>query len=482
MKHLILPIAIACVLSAASGADAQRKPNILFVFSDDQRADTIHALGNPHITTPALDRLAQRGTAFTRAYCMGGLQGAVCVPSRAMLMSGRSLFRIQEQLREQATWPEQFGKAGYETFAAGKWHNGPESLLRSFVAGGSLFLGGMGDPYTLPMQDIGPDRKLAKREHPADKHAVEMIADSAIGFLKERKGERPFLLYVAMEAPHDPRIAPKPYHDKYNAAPPPLPPNFLPMHPFDNGEMAIRDEKLAPWPRTPEVIRQHLADYYAFIEYMDAQIGRIFDALQASGEAGNTFVVFASDQGLAVGSHGLMGKQNLYDDGMRVPLIFAGPGIPQDKRAAAFCYLLDVFPTLGALAGVRAPDGSEGISLAPVLRNPKRAGRPVIFNAYRNVQRAIRDERWKLIRYPQVDKTQLFDLQNDPHEKNDLAAKPESAGKIKELMARMEKAQREFGDDCPLTVSNPKPAAWSPEMAAKETAPAAAKKPKRKNK
>lgn len=443
-------------------APAPGRPNILFVFSDDQRADTIRALGNDRIETPNLDRLVRGGVSFSRAFCMGGLQGAVCVPSRAMLTTGRPLFRIDEQMKGQTTWPEQFGRSGYDTFAAGKWHNGAPSLLRSYRQGAALFLGGMGGPYDIPLQDIGPDHQLVKRAHSKEIHAVEIIADCAISFLKERKSDRPFLMYVAMEAPHDPRVAPPPYHARYNAEKPPLPADFLPQHPFDNGEMTIRDEKLAPWPRTPEVIRQHLADYYASISFMDFQIGRILDALQACGQESNTIVVFASDQGLAVGSHGLMGKQNLYESGMRVPLLIGGPGLPADKRTDAMCYLLDVFPTLGALAGIPAPEGSEGRSLVPVLKGETTAHREVIFTAYRNVQRALRDDRWKLIRYPRVDRTQLFDLRADPHEMNDLAGQPEHAARIREMTARLEQAQREAGDTCPLTVASPEPAAWKP--------------------
>ena len=144
-------------------------------------------------------------------------------------------------------------------------------------------------------------------------------------------------------------MAPQSYHDYYNAHQPPLPANFLPQHPFNNGEMVIRDELLAPWPRTPAVVRQNLADYYAYINYLDDQIGRILDALKASGQFDNTIIVFSSDNGLAIGSHGLFGKQNLYDHATHEPLIFAGPGIPAGQRRDAFCYLFDIFPTLGAL-------------------------------------------------------------------------------------------------------------------------------------
>jgi arylsulfatase A-like enzyme len=454
-------LAALLTLTFAAALSAAPQKNILFIFSDDQRADTIHALGNDQIETPNIDGLVRRGTAFTRAYCMGGMQGAVCVPSRAMLMTGRSLWRIDEQMKAQPTWPEQFVHAGYTAFITGKWHNGQESLLRSFPSGGALFLGGMGDPFNLPLQDINQHR-LTKHETKPGKHAVEEIADSAIGFLTHRPADKPFLLYVAMEAPHDPRTAPPEFHQKYQAALPPLPADFLPQHPFDNGEMTVRDEKLAPWPRTPENVRSQLADYYALITFMDSQIGRILTALEKSGAAQDTIIVFSSDQGLALGSHGLMGKQNLYESGMKVPLIITGPELPAGQRRDALCYLIDVYPTLGELTGVKPPAGSEGLSLTSVLTGKSPSLRTWILTGYRHVQRALMDGRWKLIRYPQVNVTQLFDLQSDPNELKDLSALPEHSAKKTELLTELRRQQALHGDTLPLEVANPSPAAWSP--------------------
>jgi len=238
------PIFAAALLLTTScrGAESPRRPNVLFLFSDDQRADTVAALGNSHIRTPNLDRLVRQGTACTRTYCMGALQGAVCVPSRAMVMSGRTLFRVHTDLADQETWPEAFGKAGYTTFMTGKWHNGPESARRCFAEGKAVFFGGMGDPYKLPVQDFGP--KELGEPHPSGKHSVELFADSAVDFLKRQQGGKPFLCYVAFNAPHDPRLAPKEYHDPYNADKPPLPPNFLPVHPFNNGDLVGRDAEV----------------------------------------------------------------------------------------------------------------------------------------------------------------------------------------------------------------------------------------------
>jgi arylsulfatase A-like enzyme len=440
----------------AADAGGTKHWNVLFLFSDDQRADTIAALGNKHIRTPHLDRLVHEGTAFTRAYCMGAQQGAVCVPSRAMVMTGRTLFRISEKLQGQTTWPEMFARVGYVTFMTGKWHNGAPSLARAFMKGNSLFLGGMGNPYQLPIADLDGARRLTStRKTP--KHSVEQFADSAIAFLRQHPKDRPFLAYVAFNAPHDPRLAPQSYHDHYNQHKPPLPPNFLPQHPFNNGELTVRDEKLAPWPRTPEIVRQHLADYYAAITFLDEQVGRIVQALKETGQYENTIIVFTSDHGLAIGSHGLFGKQNLYDHSMHVPLLIVGPGIPKEQRRDALVYLLDVFPTLGALTGVPAPEGNEGQSLVPVLQGRERGVRDSLFLAYRGFQRSVMDERWQLIVYPHVNKTQLFDLRNDPHELKDLGGDAAHAVEVQRLTARLRQWQQQLGDTQPLSTPNPQP-------------------------
>jgi arylsulfatase A-like enzyme len=314
----------------------------------------------------------------------------------------------------------------------------------------------MGDPYNLPIQDISPEHAFVNKRAGGE-HSVKLFADAASEFIASKKGQRPFLCYVPFNLPHDPRVAPAEYHARYDREKPPLPPNFLPQHPFNNGEMTVRDEALAPWPRTPELVRQHLADYYAAIEFLDAQVGRILDALRASGQYENTLIVFAADHGLAIGSHGLFGKQNLYDHSMRAPLIIAGPGVPRGRQVDAFAYLLDIFPTLGELARVPAPEGSEGLSLAPVLDGRRPSVRESVFTAYGRVQRALRDERWKLIVYPRINKTQLFDLRSDPAERLDLANDPSRAGEVRRLTGQLREWQGRLGDPQPLSSANPLP-------------------------
>jgi arylsulfatase A-like enzyme len=457
-KHL----AFAMILLLGSTASSAEKLNVLILFADDQRADTIAALGNSIIKTPNLDRLVRRGLSFDRAYMQGGFHGATCIPSRAMLLSGQSLFRIDEKLIRDETWPAAFGKAGYTTFMSGKWHNGPASISKSFQIAKSIFAGGMTNPLQAKLSDV-KDGRLEQPEL-VSKHACEVFADEAIRFLKDHK-QGPFFCYVPFDAPHDPHVVPDTFTLKYDSSKIPLPANYLPQHPWNNGEMSVRDEQLLPWPRPREKVQEMLAEYYRYVSYLDSQIGRVLDVLEASPHARNTIVVFAADSGVARGSHGLIGKQNLYEHSIRVPLIISGPGIARDQRTSSMCYLWDLLPTVGNRCGVTGPSSSEGIPFTEVLEDPKKPARQQMLFAYRDVQRAILTDRWKLIRYPKVDKTQLFDVQADPNEVVNLADRPDQTELVQTLLTKLKIEQKMFNDKVPLTVSRPGPAVWTPPKA-----------------
>ena len=430
----------------AAGDARPRRPNVVFLFTDDQRADTIRALGNRSVRTPHLDGLVRDGLAFLEAHIPGSPRhGAVCQPSRAMLMSGRSIFRVREDLQDTPTWPEQLRKAGYRTFLAGKWHNGAASAARVFPEAGAVFLGGMTDPFAAEVADIEGGKVVRRRQE--RRFAAEVFADAALGFLRRQSAAEPFCLYLAFNTPHDPRTAPEEFRRRHDPAKQPLPGNFLPRHPFDNGELEVRDEKLLPWPRTADAIRRELADYHASIEATDFQVGRVLTELDRLGFTRDTVVVFASDNGLALGSHGLLGKQNLYEPSLRVPLVVRGPGIPRGRTTDALCFLSDLAPTLCRLAGVEPPEGHEGLDLGPVLRGePGAKGRNLLFGAYRDFQRSVRDARWKRIEYPKVDRVQLFDLKNDPDELRDLSADPAHASTLRGLGERLRRQQEELAD------------------------------------
>ena len=443
MKNQLVPFtALLLALLAPLGAAEPRQPNILHLHADDHRADGLHALGNELLRTPNLDTLVERGLTFTRCYTMGSMVGAVCLPSRTMLLTGKSWLRIPKPKEGDPSHalPRVLAAAGYETFHVGKGGNEYTAGLQAFDT-------------NLLMNDPTPELRRGSSE----RHA-----DAAIKFLGERNKGKPFYIYLAPPVPHDPRAAAPEFHKLYDAKKIPLPAAFLPQHPFDNGEMTVRDEKLAPWPRTAEDTKQQLADYYACVTGLDHHIGRIFAQLKTSGEWDNTIIIFTGDNGLSLGEHGLFGKQNLYEfGGMHVPCVIAGPGISRG-RSDALIYLMDLFPTFCDLGGAKIPEGVEGQSIVPILQGRKSKVRDALYTAYRNCQRAVRDDRWKLIRYPLVDRTQLFDLQNDPHELNNLAEKPGHAAKVAEMMALLLKEMERHADTAPLKVANPQPAEWSP--------------------
>ena len=406
-----------------------KKPNIIFLLADDQRNNTLKALGNSEVITPNLDKLVEGGTTFTNSYIMGAMNGAVCSPSRAMLMTGRSLFNIDPTGHTidpmHTTMPKTLQNAGYHTFHVGKWHNGRPAFINSFTDGSKIFFGGMHSQYDVPTYefDQGEDYTQDRVNPLSKKHSSVLYADAAIRFIKNYDDDKPFYLDLAFQAPHDPRQMPQEYLDMYDTTNISIPKNFLPEHPFDNGELDIRDEWLAGYPRIKPEIKANIAAYYAMITHLDAQIGRIFKELEDRGMMENTIIVFSGDNGLAVGQHGLMGKQSLYEHSVNVPLVFKGPGIPKGKTNDNFAYLFDIYPTLADIAGVAAPETVMGKSLLPNIKDPSAKTRESMFFAYKNFQRAARNGDWKIIKYNVGDKitTQLFNLENDPMEITNLA-------------------------------------------------------------
>lgn len=445
--------ALVTACSSATASETANRPNILFLFADDQRADTIGAWGNSHIHTPNIDALVRRGFSFKRNYCFGSNSGAVCVPSRAMLHTGKHWMHSNNQMRGEVTLGQLLRRHGYATFATGKWHNGGSSILRSFEHGHNVFMGGMCDHTNVTVHDI-VDGELVNK-HRARGFSSQLFADAVINFLGEYKEDKPFFAYAAFTAPHDPRQPPVGHREQYYSKRPPLPINFRPQHPFDNGFVVGRDENLAGWPRTKDVVSDQLCEYYGLITHLDDQIGRIVAALEDSGHAKDTVVIYAADHGLAMGSHGLLGKQSVYEHSMRCPLIVAGRGIPQGSTDA-FTYLLDLYPTLCSVAGVEPPKQLDGADISPIWSGKTANVRDEVFLQYTRHARAVREDRWKLIRYPQIDHTQLFDLKSDPHEMKNLADSADHSGEVERLTAKLKDWQKNWGDKQPLTVDNPK--------------------------
>jgi arylsulfatase A-like enzyme len=447
-----------------------QKPNILFILTDDQRFDTIRALGNQEISTPNLDRLAEMGTSFTHAHIPSGTSGAVCMPSRAMLHSGRSLYHIegvgQNIPTDHTTMGEAFKNAGYSTIGIGKWHNGPPAFTRSFTDGGSIFFGGMWDHWNVPtcrhdptgkydnvinfVVDFYAENKMTQvhcDQFVPGKHSSELLTDTAIEFLNKQNDDNPFLLYLAYLAPHDPRTMPQHFKELYNPEDIELPPNFTETQSVEFPIERFRDEQLAAYPRQKEEIKRNIAEYYAMITHLDSEIGRLLDALEQSGKADNTIIVFSSDNGLAVGQHGLMGKTDNYEHSVRVPLIFAGPGIPKNKKVDQYVYLFDIFPTLCEMTGIDIPESVEGKSFLPVIKNEHAKHRETLYFGFNELIRSVKNRQYKLIEYAVPARaTQLFDLLTDPYETNNLYGNPEYDEIVKQ-MRMMLKEYRDQWDD-----------------------------------
>jgi choline-sulfatase len=453
-----------CVCCAGDSAAAE-KPNLLFIFADDQAFDTIHARGNPEIETPNLDRLARRGITFTHSYNMGAWHGAVCVASRTMLVTGRYLwFARQDEgrltnhyLANDLLWPQLLEGAGYDTYFTGKWHVQVDAA-KAFQTAKNI-RGGM--PKQTPQGYNRPIEGQVDPWKPWDKsfggfweggkHWSEVLGDDAVGFIERAaQSDNPFFMYLAFNAPHDPRQSPQEYVEKYPLEKLSLPQPFIEDYPYDIGSNRVRDEKLAPFPRTEYAVKVNRQEYYAIITHTDAQVGRILDALERSGKTDNTYIFFTADHGLACGHHGLMGKQNMYDHSVRVPFFVVGPNVPQDQQMDARIYLQDVMPTTLELAGVETPKHVQFKSLLPLIRGKAEQGRDAIYGGYTNTQRMITVGDYKLIVYPRIGKKLLFDVKNDPLEITDLAGKPEFAGKVDELTAKLKALQPEVGDKLEL--------------------------------
>lgn len=429
-------LAAAVCLSFVSPALSIDRPNLLVLVADDLRPDGIAALGNPLVETPHLDALAARSLVFTRAFC----SYPVCVVSRTEMMTGRHHWEHRRDggpFREgQTTWPQAFRDAGYETWQVGKWHVSGRPSQRGYTDVAGLFAGGGGkfwkegrtDRRGVPVtgytgwifqsedgKTLFPDWGVGLTPG-----IDERFAEAALSLIR-RDGEKPWFCHVNFTAPHDPLLPTEAGIARLREVPIATPPDFLPTHPFDHGNLDGRDERLLPQPRTEESVRELRRDYFAVIEDLDRAVGTLLAGLEASGEAENTFIVFTSDHGLAAGSHGLAGKQNQYDHTLRVPLFIAGPGIPPG-RTAAMVYLRELFPTTCDLAAIAVPGSVTGRSFAEVLKGESEGHHDAVFGTFTDTQRSMQtDDGWKVVFYPKADRWQLFDLKSDPLELRNLA-------------------------------------------------------------
>ena len=448
--------------------EKQEKPNIIFIFADDQCYQTIQALGNDEIKTPALDKMVEEGVTFTHAYNMGAWGGAVCVASRAMLNSGQFVWRALKMEKDFKQWAEDgkmwgnlMQKAGYTTYMTGKWHVkvDPEECFNNVVHQRPGMPNQTPEGYNRPLSETDttwlPWHKKYNGYWKDGIHWSEVLKQDALTFIDSAANKNePFFMYLAFNAPHDPRQAPKEFVDMYPLENISVPKSFLPLYPDKEnigcGE-DLRDEALAPFPRTEYAVKVNRQEYYAIISHMDHQIKQILEALKRSGKADNTYIFFTADHGLAAGNHGLLGKQNMYDHSIRPPMIVIGPDIPKNTKVDSDVYLQDIMATTLELAGIEKPEYVEFSSLLSLAKGTQtNSNYDAIYGCYTKKQRMIRKDGFKLIAYPEANKVLLFDMVEDPLEINNLANNDAFLTNKKQLFDDLLILQTEMDDELDL--------------------------------
>ncbi|RJE73975.1 sulfatase-like hydrolase/transferase [Reichenbachiella sp. MSK19-1] len=456
----LLLLLVACQPSEQK--QESKRPNFLFVLVDDQSPFDLKQYDpNSILETPTIDRLASGGMVIESARHMGSMNGAVCTPSRHMIMTGRTLWHLPPSAEFQKqtdphpldtmSLPAIFNRAGYKTMRTCKKGNSYPGANRQFAV-----------------------VKDATKRGGTEESGSAWHAQQVLDYLGEREtaGEDdPFMIYFGFSHPHDTRNGTPELLAKYGATnhkdkeripaanpkQPPLQDNYLSAHPFFHGHPELRDEERVSgvWKRRDEnTIRNELGREYACSENIDSQMAKVLARLEQMGELDNTYIIYTSDHGMAIGRHGLQGKQNLYEHTWRVPFIVSGPGIQAGQRAEGNIYLLDVLPTLCDLAGIDIPETVQGVSFKPVLMGQKETVREVQYGVYcggtKPGMRSVRQGDWKLIKYDVMDgevrETQLFNLAENPNEylpehgkeaemQTNLANNPKYADKRKEMEA-----------------------------------------------
>lgn len=484
----------ACKPEAKNNTNSktEKQPNFLFIFTDDQSFQAVHALGNEEIITPAIDALVESGTTFTNAYNMGGWHGAVCIASRAMIISGKTMWNAEDMTTDvyangggiDESWPKLFDHQNYDTYMTGKWHVNldPKAVFdRVENIRGGMPPGGMQsncpECYNRPLSPADtswqPYDSTKSGFFEGGKHWSEVVRDDAISFIDQAsESENPFFMYVAFNAPHDPRQAPKKYLDMYDVDKIKVPENFMEEYPWfesiiELGELAnhkeilydfpkdklelgtgdLRDELLAPFPRTHYAVKKHRQEYYAIVTHLDDQIKKIVDELKEKKLYENTYIIFTSDHGLSVGQHGMIGKQSLLEHSAKVPLVILGPGIQKNKKIETPVYLQDAMPTSLELANIEIPEHVEFKSLVGLMHGNETDHYSAIYGAYRtDRQRMIVKNNFKLLLYPLANQILLYDLKNDPLEMNNLAKQEDYRETIQEMYGELKQLQIQMND------------------------------------
>ena len=441
-----------------------KRPNFLFVLVDDQSPLDLQVYNAKSILeTPNISKLAEEGIVFDQARHMGSMNGAVCTPSRHMIMSGRTVWHLPRSAEfqkdttaneiDEQTIGAVFNRAGYKTMRTCKKGNSYPNANKQFTV----------------VKDA--TKRGGTEETGSAWHAKQVLT-----YLNDREktqDDDPFFIYFGFSHPHDTRNGTPELLDKYgainhkdknsipplNEKQPQLPENYLEAHPFFHGHPELRDEERVSgvWKNRDEnTIRNELGREFACSENVDIQLGKVLKKLEETGELENTYIIYTADHGMAIGRHGLQGKQNLYEHTWRVPFIVKGPGLVSGKRVDGNMYLLDVLPTLCDLAGIEIPSTVEGKSIVPVLKGEQDVVRDVMYGVYaggtKPGMRTVKKGDWKLIKYDVMDgavrETQLFNLAENPNEylpehhrsgdmETNLADNPKYAEKLAEMEAEL---------------------------------------------
>ncbi len=461
MKHLAL---LFCLLAPCTQLDAAR-PNVLFIIADDLTATALSCYGNTVCKTPNIDRLAARGTRFTRAFC----NATYCGPSRASFMSGYyphatgvlGYTSPRPRIGDRATWSQHFKHAGYHAARVSKiYHMGvpggvetdndgaddPASWTEKFNSPGPEWKA-KGDGETLEGNPdgtrpvVGGNTFVVVEAEGDDLvHSDGKTAAKAVELIGRLAGKpQPFFLAVGFVRPHVPFVAPARY--------------FEPFKPYD--KMTLPPKLPGAWDDTPKAginyktsvnmkmderrQKKAVGGYYGAVSYLDAQVGKVLDALDRSGQAGNTIVIFTSDHGFHLGEHDFWAKVSLRDESAKVPLIIAAPG-KKPAVSDALVELIDLYPTSARLCGLDVPVRLQGKDISPLLDDPKRSVRDTAFCvAPTSKGFLLRDDRWAFIQYAEDASLgiELYDVLADPRQHTNLARKPAHAATVESFKLKL---------------------------------------------
>jgi len=489
MNRLVPLVLLAALTSSARAAE---RPNVLFIMADDLN-NSLGCYGHPLVKSPNIDRLAERGVRFERAYC----QFPLCGPSRNSLLTGlypnstgilanSQIFR--QTIPSHVSLPQAFRLQGYFAVRIGKLYhyNVPKSIGTN----------GHDDPgsWEMELNPAGCDR-MEEEPHifsltpgqfggtlswyaspkPDQYHTDGLLAADAEWVLERcaRQKDRPFFLAVGFYRPHTPYVSPKPYFDRY-------PKDKMPVvqgvkeDQADLPAPALGSYKREQDKLTDDLRRQCVQAYFASVSFMDAQVGRVLAALERLGLADNTIVVFISDHGYHLGEHGLWQKMSIFEESARVPLIIAGPGVKaRGQVAKAPVGLVDLYPTLAELCNVKAPKNLQGQSLAAMLQDAAAPGRGWTVSQVsrgggkrggRFFGYTIRTPRWRYTEWDSGEKgRELYDHDADPRELTNLADKGDQAETVKQLSAQLRSA---VGKTFPASGQTPelREGLWAPNL------------------